>query len=189
MSENTPDPATFDIADWLVGGTNHRPTKTVTVYRDLSLYGQIEDIRERIEARDRAVTDSEGNPEESIGGGDDGKAELEAEAEALLEKMRAAKVTITITGLIGPEEDEVGAELKAQGHDRGGIQWTYHVLARAAEFPGGQRLTPEQWAQFHGVIGQGQFIRITKAYQEALLQVPDVSAPFSRGASRKGTGR
>lgn len=191
MTENTTplDAETFDLSDWITGGKAHRPVKTVTVYRDLSLNAEVEAIKAKLEALDAVPTDGEGNPEESLGG-DDEQAALEAEAETLLARMRSAKVTLKITGLIRPEIEEIQKRLKPKGLDQSSPEYDYAVLAKACEFPGGQHITAEQWRAFHDAIGQGQFTRIIQTYQAAMMQVPDVTAPFSRtSSSRNVNGR
>ncbi len=184
MTEHTTAPADFDLADWLAGGTAHRPTRTVTVYRDLHLSAELERIRTEIAAHEAArPTGADGQAEESVSGDDDYTAQLNRKAEQLLERIHAAKVDLTVRGLIRPELLAIQAK-----HEEGTPAHDYEVLAKAVEFPGPQQITAEQWARFHEVIGQAQFNRIVQTYAAAQNIVPEVDAPFSPRSSRKGTG-
>lgn len=177
----THDPATFDLADWLVGGTDHRLTRSVEVYRNRNLQARIDDVRRRQALAQRVARDAEGNPEESIG--ESSVSDLDAEEARLLEEIQSAKATVTVFALIDAELDDV----KAAGHEPNTPGWWYQVFARAARVEGHQ-LTAEQWARFHETIG-AQLATIITAYTSAAEYERVPSAPFSPPASRKVTGR
>lgn len=181
MTDNTLDPKTFDIADWLVGGTEHRLTRSVEIYRNRNLQARVDDLERRERLASRVARDAEGNPEEALG--DSTPDALESEREALLQEIQDAKATVTVYALIDSELDEVKAlDLKPNT-----TAWWYEVFARAARIEGNQ-LTAGQWAKVHETIG-AQLATVITAYQAAaeFEQVP--SAPFSLSASRKGTPR
>jgi hypothetical protein len=185
LTENTaPSAETFNLSDWLTGGSEHRPTRSVTVYRDLHLSAELDRIRAEI-ARYEAQTpvNSEGVTEKLLGEAA-GTTEMHTRAEEILAKIRSVKVDLTVRGLIRPELLVI-----EEHHEPGTPAYEYEVFAKAVEFPGDQHLTPAQWAQFHEVIGQGQFNRVVQTYQAAQNTVPEVDAPFSPPASRRGNTR
>lgn len=181
---DTPTPAdakSFALDDWLVGGTEHRLTRSVVIYRDQHLQASIDDVRRRMRLASAVATNTEGNPEEAIG--ETSASTLEKEEAALLEQIQAAKAEVTVFALIDAELDEV----KATGHDANTAGWWYQVLSRAARVEGHQ-LTPEQWAKLHQTIG-AQLASVINAYTQAAQYERVVDAPFSPSASRTVTGR
>ena len=164
----TPDATTFDLTDWLVGGTEHRATKTVTIYRDANLVEEIEAYR----ARQAAIPEGE----EAAGYDSLGEADP-AEDAALLARIEASKAEVTVFALIDSEMKEARAALgeKPKGYDYGrdDAYW-YEVFARAATLEG-HKLTADQWAQVHKTVGS-QFAQISEAYRIALT--PDVTPRF-----------
>lgn len=181
MPENTPDPSTFDLSDWLVGGTEHRLTRSVEIYKNRNLQAKIDDLNRRESKAKQIARDSEGNPEEALG--DTSADNLETEREKLLAEIQAAKAEVTVYALIDNELDEV----KATGHEPNSTRWWYEVFARAARLQG-QKLTADQWSKVHETIG-AQLATIITAYQASAEYERVPSAPFSRNASRKESGR
>lgn len=164
----TPDATTFDLTDWLVGGTEHRATKTVTIYRDANLVEEIEAYR----ARQAAIPEGE----EAAGYDSLGEADP-AEDAALLARIEASKAEVTVFALIETEMKEARAALgeKPEGYDYGqDTAYWYEVFSRAATLEG-HKLTAEQWAQVHKTIG-AQFAQIIQAY--AIAMRPDVTPRF-----------
>lgn len=164
----TPDTKTFDLTDWLVGGTEHRATKTVTIYRDANLVEEIEAYK----ARQTAI------PEGEEATGYDSLGETDpAEDTALLARIEASKAEVKVFALIETEMKEARAALgeKPEGYDYGqDTAYWYEVFARAATLEG-HKLTAEQWAQVHKTIG-AQFAQIIQAY--AIAMRPDVTPRF-----------
>lgn len=171
----TPDTKTFDLADWLVGGTAHRATKTVTIYRDANLVEEIEAYK----ARQSAIPAGE----EAAGYDSLGEADPQQD-EALLARIEASKAEVKVFALIDSELAEARAALgeKPNGYDYGqDTEYWYEVFARAASLEGHQ-LTAEQWAQVHQTIG-AQFSLIINAYLVALR--PDVTPRFRGPGTRR----
>lgn len=185
MTENqNPTPAdakSFALDDWLVGGTEHRLTRSVVIYRDQHLRARIDDVQRKMRLASAVAKNSEGNPEESIG--ETSTSTLAKEEAALLEQMQAAKAEVTVFALIDAELDEV----KESGHAPNSPAWWYEVFARAARVEGHQ-LTAEQWAKLHQTIG-AQLATVITAYQAAANYERVVDAPFSPPVSRSVTGR
>ncbi|MCP3426029.1 hypothetical protein NBM05_08440 [Rothia sp. AR01] len=170
---SAPDAETFDLGDWLTGGTEHRLREVVTVYRDAHLAADVE----RIEA---AMKRAEEAPEGMESMGDAGAGELEREKQRLLERMEAAKAEVELYALIEPELAEIRAELGEKPKDYNyhqDMDYWYRILARAARLQG-RALEPEQWAALHRTIG-AQFAAIILRYQAA--QQIDVTPRFRRG--------
>lgn len=170
----THDATTFDLTDWLVGGTEHRLTETVTIYRDPTLAEEVARYQEAQANRDT---------EETAGFDSLGEPAPTQDAE-LLARLEASKAQVTVFALIDSEMKEARAALgeKPEGYkyfeDMG---FWYEVFSRAARLQG-QKLTAEQWAKVHETIG-AQFALITQAYGRA--NTPDLSPRFrGLGTSR-----
>ncbi len=162
MSENTNEtvnaPEGFNLADWLIGGTEHRAHKKAIIYRDATLPAKVEEVETKMRL---AQKDAEtGNSMDSLG--DSTLAQLEDEQRALLAQLEAAKAEVEVFALI--ETEDVQA-VEAAGKDADAVTVTYHVLAIAGTL-NGQKLTAEQWKKLHETIGS-QFALIVKAYTEA----------------------
>lgn len=178
MNENqdpTPDASTFKLDEWLTDDSDRstRPVRYVDVYKDLSIAEEINEIaeqRQRIKAGAAAFAAED----ESVGDARADNALDEREA-ALLERLQSAKVRLSVVGLIRPE-----IEAATEGLEASTPEFDYALLQESVIFPGGGKLTPEQWRKFHNTIGQGQFQRIIMAYKVATFQVPEITAPFSR---------
>lgn len=160
---------TFDLTDWLAGGTDHRYTVTTTVYLDPELPAEIA----KWEAMQAANADS-------LGGGD---AEMDA---ALLARLEKGKAEVTVFGLIASELEEAKTALgdKPAGYNYANDPgFTYQILERAARFqPHGaepMKLTAEQWGKLHETLG-AQFNEINTAYAKALAGKAQVDARFRR---------
>ena len=173
----TLDPESFDLDSWVTGGRSHRPTRTVTVYRDLHLGGELAAAQDRLDALNRAA-----KGDEELGG-DPERSELEARVEDLATRMRATSAVVAVVGLIVSEEKAI----EDAGHKPGTQSFTYQALAEAGTVAG-RTLTAEQWEGLHSTIGHGQWTRILGAYTAAQQGVPDVTAPFSHRSSQAVTG-
>ena len=177
MIENQPpelDPATFNLDEWLTDDTDrsHRPARFVDVYRDLALAEEINSIAEERQARKAgaaalAVDEAVGDPQADN--------DLSAREEELLARLQGSRVRLTVVGLIRPEMEAATKDYSPDNPD-----YDYALLAESVTFPGGKKLTVDQWRRFHNTIGQGQFQRIVQAFKVATYTVPEVSAPFSR---------
>lgn len=163
MTENT-----FDLTDWLVGGTEHRYTATATVYLDPELPAAIA----KWQAQQNATSDT-------LGGG--GDTEMDAE---LLERLQKGKAEVSVFGLIASELEEAKAALgdKSAGYNYANDPaFTYQILERAATFAPYDsepiKLTAEQWGKLHETLG-AQFNEINTAYAKALAGKAQVDARF-----------
>lgn len=164
MTENN----TFDLTDWLAGGTEHRYTATATIYLDPSLPAEIA----KWQAQQSATADT-------LGGG--GATEMDAE---LLARLQKGKAEVAVFGLIASELEEAKAALgdKPAGYNYANDPaFTYQILERAARFqPHGAepiKLTAEQWGKLHETLG-AQFNEINTAYAKALAGKAQVDARF-----------
>lgn len=164
MTENT----TFDLTDWLVGGTEHRYTVTATIYLDPTLPAEVA----QWQARQDATADT-------LAGSD--SAEMDA---ALLERLQKGKAEVAVFGLIATELEDAKATLgdKPAGYNYAtDPAFTYQILERAATFKPynsePQKLTAEQWGKLHETLG-AQFNEINTAYAKALAGKAQVDARF-----------
>lgn len=162
MSENTNEtvnaPEGFNLADWLIGGTEHRAHKKAIIYRDATLPAKVEEVEAKMRL---AQKDAEtGNSMDSLG--DSTLAQLEDEQRALLAQLEAAKAEVTVFGLIDEEDSEA---VQAAGENPSTLDVAYQILERAGTL-NGQKLTAEQWHQLHQTVGT-QFNLVTRAYREA----------------------
>ena len=164
MTENN----TFDLTDWLVGGTEHRYTATATVYLDPTLPAAIA----KWQAQQDAASDT-------LGGG--GDTEMDAE---LLARIQKGKAEVAVFGLIAAELEEAKAALgdKPAGYNYANDPaFTYQILERAATFKPHDsepiKLTAEQWGKLHETLG-AQFNEINTAYAKALAGKAQVDARF-----------
>ena len=164
MTENT----TFDLTDWLAGGTEHRYTANATVYLDPELPSAIA----KWQAQQNATSDT-------LGGG--GDTEMDAE---LLERLQKGKAEVSVFGLIASELEEAKAALgdKPAGYNYANDPaFTYQILERAATFKPYNsepiKLTAEQWGKLHETLG-AQFNEINTAYAKALAGKAQVDARF-----------
>lgn len=174
-------PEDFDLDSWITGGMAHRPTRKVTIYRDLHLNADLVAAQERLAAIEQ-VTDKNGDAEEELGGNPE-VAELEATIAELGQRLRSTSAVVSIVGLIGSETKAVEDAEFEPGTDA----FTYEVLHRAATLAG-RTLSPAQWEGLHATIGHAQWMRILEGYRAAQQIAPDVSAPFSPRSSRRVTG-
>lgn len=178
----TPDPETFDIADWLtpVGEKKHRRRETVTVQRhDPALVAEIQELKDewaRRELHNKAANDDDVKADLAVGEASTvDVSDLEARGAELSERIKATSVTLTVTASLGPEIEKAGIGLKAGDKKR-----DYRILSESVEFPGGVKLTADQWAAFHNTIGEPQMLEIINAWNLATYSKPEVTAPFSR---------
>lgn len=176
LNTTAPDPGSFDLDSWITGGWAHRPTRTVTIYRDLHLAGELSATQERLDALDAAAAEA---GEDTLGG-DPERDKLESRLKDLAAQMRATSATVSVAGLTAPEETSIQVE-------RRDPQWFPHVLAIGGRLEG-RELTAQQWQGLYDTIGHPQWARIIEAYQAAQQVAPDVTAPFSRKSSRRVTG-
>lgn len=164
MTENT----TFDLTDWLVGGTEHRYTVTATIYLDPTLPAEVAQWQARQDATADTLAGS-------------GSAEMDAD---LLEKLQKGKAEVAVFGLIASELEEAKAALgdKPAGYNYAADPaFTYQILERAATFKPynsePRKLTAEQWGKLHETLG-AQFNEINTAYAKALAGKAPVDARF-----------
>lgn len=164
--ENTLDTTGFDLADWLSGGTAHRATKTVTVYRDANLVEEIE----RYEKAQKETPEGM----ESMGETPDPRAD-----EELLARLEKSKAEVKIFALIDTEikavKETLGDKPKGFIYESESEYW-YQVFERAATL-NGHNLTAEQWAKVHETIG-AQMGLLIQAY--ATANRADVTPRFRR---------
>lgn len=109
MSENqTPAPATeFDFDGWLADG--ERVTQTVHLWKRIDLWDEIQKLEAELAKR------LDGQPEvaeedEPMGGAEDPNAELNAEIDALYERLDESKLSFRVVGRTSDEIDELRKE-------------------------------------------------------------------------------
>lgn len=182
----TPDPTEFDITDWLTpeGDRSKRARQTVDLTRDLTLGAEIKALQDERRALEAKNT-TEGHGDEAVGEVNAtaaALADLEAREAALLEKLQAAKLTVTVVATIQAETEAATRGVNSKTQE---TLWTHSILAEAVEFPEtwglpNNRLTRDQWAQFHNTIGDGQVMRLWTTWASLTNAAPVVTAPFSR---------
>lgn len=105
MSENqTPVPATeFDFDGWLADG--ERVTQTVHLWKRIDLWDEIQ----KLEAQREDVPEvPEGD--EPMGGAEDPNADLNAQIDALYERLDESKLSFRVVGRTSDEIDEIRKE-------------------------------------------------------------------------------
>lgn len=161
MTDTTPTPGTFDLEDWITGGTAHRLRKHVTVYREADLLAQVDQIDEQLKHTEKG-------PEDMQSMGDtDPRADLEQRRTDLITRLEASRADVEVFTLIDSEtaaiRKRLGGDEKPKDYDWSDDQgYTYELIAAAATLNGHQ-LTADQWERVHETIGV-QFNRIVAAY-------------------------
>lgn len=160
MSEITP--ADFDFDAWLADA--ERPMHSVTVYQKASIVADLDALAERIEAAELV-------PDEERSLGDVSPAKLRAEYAALAEKFHDSALTVRVQGLTRDEQKELReANKDASSEELGRIIFSEAIIS--------PKVTPEQVGKFNKAIGDAQFGRIARAYNQASAEFPNVSADF-----------
>ncbi|MFI8595868.1 hypothetical protein ACIGDM_00950 [Rothia koreensis] len=172
QENTTVDIETFNLADWVTGGTEHRLRQTVTIYRDANLAVEVDRI-------EKAMKNTATGHTAMVTIADTGTDDLETRKQALLDRIQAAKAEVEVFALIDPEIRECREALgdKPTNYDYTSDEtYWYQVLARAARLEG-QELTPDQWRQVHETVG-AQFASIITAY--TMASQTDISPRFRR---------
>lgn len=191
----TPDHETFDFEAWLATGdtspTAGRGRESLTIYRDVTLLDEAEQLAADIEAAQRSEQDGAG---EDLAIGEMSQlADLQARQEELEEKIRAASATVEVVALSDAQIEKLDAEYKARHPDHKGPRPDDHentclALAKAATV-NGAKLTVDQWEQLADVIAGGQWQKVKMSFVAAANQAPRVDTPFSRSGSNRRTRR
>ena len=180
-TETTPDPESFNITDWLTpeGDRSKRARQTVDLTRDLTLGAEIKALQDERRALE-AKSATEGHGDEAVGeaGAATELADLEAREAALLERIQAAKMTVTVVATILSEIETATRGINPKTQE---TLYTHAVLAECVEFPDGSRATRDQWAQLHNTLGDGQVRRLFTTWAALTNTAPVVTAPFSHG--------
>lgn len=173
--DTTPDPASFDVADWLtpVNQKDHRKTEEVTLIRDFTLEAEIYELnalqRQIKNTQQAGVVD----PDASVADANPAH-DLEARRAELHERIRSSTITVTVRAMIQPEINKALGGLKPAND----MYWP-RVFAQSVEFPDGSFLAVEKWPQFRNTIGEGQFNQLVDAFNKASFQAPvKVTAPL-----------
>lgn len=105
MSENqTPAPATeFDFDGWLADG--ERVTQTVHLWKRIDLWDEIQKLEAKLEDVPE-VPDGD----EPMGGAEDPNADLNAQIDALYERLDESKLSFRVVGRTSDEIDEIRKE-------------------------------------------------------------------------------
>lgn len=105
MSENqTPAPATeFDFDGWLADG--ERVTQTVHLWKRIDLWDEIQKLEAKLEDVPE-VPESD----EPMGGAEDPNADLNAQIDALYERLDESKLSFRVVGRTSDEIDELRKE-------------------------------------------------------------------------------
>lgn len=175
LNDGPSEPKTFNLTDWVTGGTKHRLRKTATLYLDANLADEIAEAEQEIADLERSAAG-----QESLG--ENLTHDAEARYAELLEKIKANKATVEVYALIDTEIKE--AKEKA-GFSRDSeqamkdIKWWYQAFAMAATMEG-EKLTAEQWEAVHKTVG-AQFTKVMTAYNKAATV--DVTPSFRRSGN------
>ena len=167
-------PEDFDFDAWLSDAK--RPERTVTVYKRADLLGDLDALERKLEELDNI-------PEEDQALGESPDS-VQAQYLALLEQFHASGLTIRVQGLTQDEVNTIGAAGKAAKETD--EQIGRRMLEKSIVSPA---LTFDQLGKLSKAIGDAQVQQIVNAYQLATMQAPEVTAPFSRRSSGRGSGR
>lgn len=147
-------PETFDLDAWIDQGT--RPQRTVKVYRDWSLMGELVKLDEQIEAAAQEVDPSPG---------DVGEEELREQYQEIVGQLAESALEITVRALTDQEVADVAAGIpyvQQTRTDRDGVEKTQwvpdHVAAGdaiAAEAIVSPRMTRDQVRRMREQLGDG----------------------------------
>lgn len=183
------DVNTFDINSWLNGDKKMTaPTRSVTVYMDSGLVGEIESLEEELADLGKADDDEPASDDRPMA-----PSRRRVVAEEIMRKRRALIASAMRVRVRCPyDRDELREALSGAGPEPGKNATTeqtltyqdesnlYYLAAFTVE-PAG--LTVEQWRQIRRGIGKAYFDRtiLTTAAQAAAGEGVDV--PFSLAAS------
>lgn len=173
--DTAPDPASFDIADWLtpLNQKDHRKTVEVNLIRDFTLESEIYELNALQRKLKNAQQPGMVNPDASIADANP-ERDLEQRREDLHSRIRQASVVVKVRAMTQPEINKALGGLKPAND----MYWP-RVFAESVEFPGGVKLPVEQWPEFRNTIGEGQFNQLVEAFNQASFQAPvKVNAPF-----------
>lgn len=170
-----PDPASFDITDWLtpVNQKDHRKTVEVNLVRDFSIEQEIYEfnaLQRQIKNKQQAgIVD----PDASVADASD-TTNMEQRREELHARIRAASITVTVRAMTQPEINKALGGLKPAND----MYWP-RLFAQSVEFPDGSKLDVKRWPEFRNTIGEGQFNKLVEAFNQASFHAPvTVNAPF-----------
>lgn len=168
-------PDDFDVEAWMVDA--QRPKRSVQLFKHANLIADLDDLERRIET-ERAARQME--PELAAGSE---LAVLEKKYEAILEKVHASAITVTVQGLTVDEIEVISKQAKAEA-TAGVFDESQHrgrlMIVEALVSP---KMTISQVQALEKRIGSAQIARVAVAVNEATNQLPHVSADFLRKSS------
>lgn len=175
-------PETFDFSKWLAGA--YKPTRGSTVHQRGDLIAELDRLREQIELADEVPAD-----ERSLA--DASPDRLREQYAAIAQQFHESGLFVKTSGHTNEEKmaianaldaritekfpkDDKSDEANKYRHEQA-KKLTYHLLADALVSP---RLTAEQLAQLHSVVGESEFERIVTDYQLASNSINEPDADF-----------
>lgn len=167
-----PDPADFDITEWLTPVTqkDHRKTEKVTLIRDFSLEDEINEFNR---LRNKAQQ-QQGLPDPDASVADaTSTTRIEERMQELSAKIQAASMTVTVRAM---QQDEIDAVLKGMKPENP-MYWPT-IFAECVFLPNGELLPVQKWPEFRNTIGDAQFDKLIIAFRTASFKAPVVNAPF-----------
>lgn len=175
----TPDDKTFSIDDWLTGAT--RPEDVITLSSKGAEYGQFKALELQLLAANKAAADNPDDRLVSIGAAEPRRIALEMDA--LAKVVDAGRHPFRFRGLPElPVNGDPQPSLKAlreTNKDADEDDINAALLAACCIDP---PMTPHQWNNLRGAIGEGQYVQaIRTARQVTYGEAPN--SPFSVAAS------
>lgn len=183
MTEITEE--TFDIEAWIGGATTKE--RRVTVYQKSDLIGQIDTLKEELSLARRIPTGQRGISDRS-------PAKIEQEIRALAQEFAESALVVRVKGLTEDHSKRlrknavVDAEknrrkLSEEARSSLGMR---AILLEAIVFPNFKDM--EQIKTFGNAIGDGQYVQIMEAYQDASFMPSEVNPGFLLDASDEEDG-
>lgn len=186
MSENiTPEitEENFDLDGWIAGATGKE--RRVTIYAKQSLVGELDALREELRKYHR---------EEATGGRqrgltDRGLNAINGDIRKLMTEFESSAITVRVKGMTEEraakirktaiaEAEKARKNLQDGQREALGIR---AVMAEAIVFPKINSI--EQMKKFADAIGDGQYVALIDAYNDASYVGPELDAAFLLGSS------
>lgn len=183
-------PESFDFDQWLAGA--YKPTRGSTVHQRGDLIAELDRVQEQIEL-------AESVPDDERSLSDASPDKLRAKYAELAQQFHDSGLFVKVTGHSIEEKqaiykaadaeveskfaaDDKSAEAKAHRVEQA-KQLTYVLLEDALVSP---RLTAEQLRRLHQRVGEAEFTRVVRDYQEASSAINEPSADFLPKPSTQG---
>ncbi|WP_104086567.1 hypothetical protein [Arthrobacter sp. GMC3] len=176
---------TFDLQAWIGGATTKE--RRVTIYQKSGLIGQIDTLKEELSLARRIPAGQRGVSDRS-------PTKIEQEIRALAEAFAASALIVRVKGLTEDHSSRlrknavVDAEknrrkLSDEARSSLGMR---AILLEAITFP--KFSDEKQVKAFGDAIGDGQYVQIIEAYQDASFMPSEVNPGFLLGSSDEEDG-